>query len=140
MPFWSRDPQSPAKVQAYLRRSKVRIDFTAREMEHLEKLREIDRLDPKQATKSAKRLRKYALEQLGEVPPPLPGMEEHKVNYYRLIDLEARKVEDIAATGGQNLEAIIAEEEAMAEEAEGQASAANEVSSSYGMAPQFSKK
>jgi hypothetical protein len=109
-------------------------------MEHLERLGQIDRLDQKQAMKSAKRLRKYALEQLAEVVPALPGMEEHKQNYYRLIDLEAIKVEDIVNTGGQHLEALMAEEAAIAEEANQQGSSANEVAGGYGLSPRFPKK
>ena len=44
---------------------------------------------------------------------PHPSMESHKQQYLQFMDLQRRELEDIVATGGQNLESLVAEEEAL---------------------------
>lgn len=111
MPFWSKKQPSVADQTAqYMARCRQRVENTAQIMERLEFIVGRDNPDRDQVVDCYTRLRKLADEQHAE-RVPLPDMESHKVMTYKMIDLEARKAEDIIRTGGANLESLIAEED-----------------------------
>lgn len=145
MPFWSkRKPSVADQTAEYMRRTRRRIDLAAQIMARLEHM--IRRGDPRreQYLDCYERLRKLADEQRAE-GVPLPDMAPHRDINYRLIDLEARKVEDILATGGENVEALSAEEAGLEREAEEEARASRQrtqdIATAYGIdPPDFSKR
>lgn len=117
MPFWSRNKGSkqpdPAK---YMKRAQKRLQDVQKEMDLLDRYFAMGTLDREFVAKRAANLRRLAEEQLNEVVPH-PTMEEHKNGYFQIIDMQARKVEDIVATDGENLEALLAEEEELERQA-----------------------
>lgn len=121
MPFWSRNKgtkqQNPAK---YFQWAQKRLKRVEREMQVLEIFVTVPKPDMDKASKSASRLRELAEEQRNEVVPDA-AMEDHKTGYFQIMDMQACKAEDIVNTGRANLEALLAEEEELEQQAADQA-------------------
>ncbi len=54
--------------------------------------------------------------QANATPPPYQAMVDHKWNYWEIMDFQVRKIKDLIDTGGENLQAIAAEEHAFGHE------------------------
>ncbi len=92
------------------------MELVWKDVERLGRLFDQQNPSMKSISECAVRLRAFAEEQRNEVfPAPTPGegkiFEDHKERYFRLMDIQARKAEDLVATGGENLEALVAEEQ-----------------------------
>ena len=112
MPFWSKNRDSnPSDPEKYFPRAKKRLDLVVKEMSKVDRLVGRENPDVQSIAACAVRLRTLTEEQRYEVVHH-PALEKHKTSYFRMMDLETRKVEDLLATGGANFEALIAEQDA----------------------------
>jgi len=117
MPFWSKiKGAKELDPEKYFPRARKRMDLVWKDVERLGRL--VDQQNPtmKSISECAVRLRAFAEEQRNEVfPAPTPEerkiFEDHKEGQFRLMDIQARKAEDLLATGGENLDALVAEEQ-----------------------------
>lgn len=111
MPFWSKGKQ-PKKLDPdkYIPRSQRRMARVDEETQRLVRLANQDRLNTRALTYISNRLREFAREQQDEVVPQ-SALEGHKASYFQIMDIQARKAEDLLTTGGENLDAIFAEEQ-----------------------------
>lgn len=91
------------------------MEAVAQEMDRFVDLANKPNKNDRKLAKSAARLRALAQEQKADITPS-PVLDEHKENYFRLMDIQARKAEDILATGGENYDMFLAEEEALIRE------------------------
>jgi uncharacterized coiled-coil DUF342 family protein len=111
MPFWSKKQPSVGELTTqYNKRSRQRLELVASTMEHLENAVSRDRPDMGQIVSCRDRLRKLADDQHAEVVP-LADLQTHNDLTFRLMDIEARKAQDLIETGGQNIASLIAESE-----------------------------
>lgn len=118
MPFWSNKVSAEQALKEYMHRSQRRIDQAALAIEKAEVALSSNPVDELEISSGQELLGLYVKQQEAETPPPLPGMEEHKRRYVALLDIQYRKLTDVISTGGKNLDAIIAEEDALVKEAE----------------------
>lgn len=140
MPFWSKDKDpKPLDPEKYFPRAQRRMALVGQESDRLVRLLCQERLNSRALKYISTRLRELAEEQRNEIVS-LELLDEHKRAYFQIMDIQARKAEDLLATGGENLEALIAEEQELQREANvQQRSNEQRLKSRYGIAmPDFS--
>jgi hypothetical protein len=108
---------NPAK---YFQRSQERMQKFHQQSVYFDRLLGEAGPNNRRLALSALRLRQLAEEQRNEVVPPeyADAVSQHKNIYFSLMDIQARKAEDVVQTGGANLDALTNEEAALHERLE----------------------
>lgn len=84
----------------YFARATHRMDEVEKVSSSLEGLMDLPGRNKHRVTNGAEKLRMLAKSQRDDTAPP--ELEDHKLGYYKIMDLEARKAEDFLRTGGAN--------------------------------------
>jgi len=134
MPIWSKKkgPNEQA-LQNYMTSSQRRMELAARAIENAERALVTQPVNKQELTSGLELLGIYRKQQQAEIPPSLPGMEDHQRRYVAMLDIQYRKLADVISTGGENLQSIIAEEEALAHEAHTQQQGYQAARRAYGL-------
>lgn len=116
MPFWSRSKTASSPSDTYMADSRFRMEETSKGVELIEEYMKRDDIPVEFLHSIYKIQMELANAQANAIPPPYQAMEDHKWNYWKIMDFQARKIKDLIDTGGQNLYAIAAEEDAFGRE------------------------
>jgi hypothetical protein len=97
----------------YFARATHRMDEVEKVSESVENLIAAPGLNKHRVSNGADKLRMLAESQRRDSAPP--ELEDHKLTYYKIMDLAARRAEDYLRTGGVNLGKLAEEQERLNE-------------------------
>lgn len=101
----------------YMSRSQSRLSIAERMLDEISQKVRSDGTVPKNIMRTETKLYSLMEAQKKERIPD-PVLEEHREAYTQLLRFQWLKMQDLRTTGGQNLDDIVAAEEAFGEEAE----------------------
>lgn len=128
------------QAQQYWPRSQHRMKLVGSEMDLIAKLASKNILNERVLAESCARIRTLAEEQRNEIVPD-PALEGHRQGYFQIMDIQVRKMEDLIATGGANLDTLVAEENTLLIQANTPQYEAMELTKNYGLPkPDFDKR